>query len=96
MIRETAGSCGEPGGRLLHNGRRQWRSRSWLGCIVAIGIFSAACLWFGPGVTDDTFIHLQYAANWADYGELAFNKGEPSYGVTSPLGWPSDGAGRPP
>jgi hypothetical protein len=48
-------------------------------------VYAAGCLWLGPGVTDDTYIHLQYARNWAERGELAFNPGEPSNGATSPL-----------
>jgi hypothetical protein len=36
-------------------------------------------------VVDDTFIHLQYARNLAETGELSFNRGDPSYGATSPL-----------
>ncbi|MDD4858023.1 MAG: hypothetical protein PHD74_07940 [Candidatus Krumholzibacteria bacterium] len=34
---------------------------------------------------DDTYIHLQYARNLAEAGELSFNRGEPTYGATSPL-----------
>jgi 4-amino-4-deoxy-L-arabinose transferase-like glycosyltransferase len=36
-------------------------------------------------ITDDTFIHMQYARNLAEAGELSFNRGEPTYGATSPL-----------
>ncbi|MBU8923225.1 MAG: glycosyltransferase family 39 protein, partial [Bacteroidales bacterium] len=36
-------------------------------------------------ITDDTFIHMQYARNVAETGELSFNRGEPTYGATSPL-----------
>jgi len=36
-------------------------------------------------MTDDTYIHMQYARNLADHGELAFNSGERAYGATSPL-----------
>ena len=34
---------------------------------------------------DDTYIYLQYARNVVQHHEVAFNSGEPSYGVTSPL-----------
>ncbi len=34
---------------------------------------------------DDTFIYLQYARNIASGNGFAFNPGEPSYGVTSPV-----------
>ncbi|MBN2184105.1 MAG: hypothetical protein JW746_02140 [Candidatus Krumholzibacteriota bacterium] len=36
-------------------------------------------------MTDDTYIHMQYARNLADAGELSFNRGDPTYGATSPL-----------
>ncbi len=36
-------------------------------------------------VVDDTYIHLQYARNLAEAGELSFNRGQPAYGATSPL-----------
>jgi hypothetical protein len=36
-------------------------------------------------LVDDTYIHLVYARNLADLGELSFNTGEPTYGATSPL-----------
>jgi hypothetical protein len=36
-------------------------------------------------VVDDTYIHLQYARNLAETGQLAFNRGDPTYGATSPL-----------
>jgi len=36
-------------------------------------------------IVDDTFIHLQYARNLAETGQLAFNRGDPTYGATSPL-----------
>ena len=36
-------------------------------------------------ITDDTYIHMQYAKNLAEAGELSFNRGDPTYGATSPL-----------
>ncbi|HSG29100.1 MAG TPA: glycosyltransferase family 39 protein [Candidatus Krumholzibacterium sp.] len=36
-------------------------------------------------MTDDTFIHMQYARHLAEDGELSFNRGDPTYGATSPL-----------
>jgi len=34
---------------------------------------------------DDAYIFFQYARNWSQTGVLAFNAGEPSYGITSIL-----------
>lgn len=39
----------------------------------------------GEFPSDDAFIHLRFARNFADTGELAFNPGEKSYSTTSPL-----------
>ena len=52
------------------------------GCIA---LFAAASLPIAGSMTDDTFIHMQYARNLAETGELSFNRGDPSYGATSPL-----------
>jgi hypothetical protein len=52
---------------------------------VCIAIFAAASIPVAGSMTDDTFIHMQYARNLAEAGELSFNRGDPSYGATSPL-----------
>jgi hypothetical protein len=54
---------------------------------VALGIvlFAVLLLPLRHAFVDDTFIHLQYARNLAEAGELSFNRGEPTYGATSPL-----------
>ena len=36
-------------------------------------------------LVDDTYIHFVYARNLAESGELSFNRGDPTYGATSPL-----------
>ena len=36
-------------------------------------------------LTDDTFIHLQFAKHWIAGDGFSFNAGEPTYGATSPL-----------
>lgn len=36
-------------------------------------------------LTDDTYIYLTYARNFIESGELSFNKGDLTYGFTSPL-----------
>jgi hypothetical protein len=36
-------------------------------------------------LTDDTFIHLQFAKHWIAGEGFSFNAGEPTYGATSPL-----------
>jgi len=54
---------------------------------VALGavLFAMLLLPLRDTVVDDTFIHLQYARNLAAAGELSFNRGDPTYGATSPL-----------
>jgi hypothetical protein len=54
---------------------------------VALGavLFAVLLLPLRDTVVDDTFIHLQYATNLAAAGELSFNRGDPTYGATSPL-----------
>ena len=54
---------------------------------VALGaaLFAVLLLPLRDTVVDDTFIHLQYARNLAAAGELSFNRGDPTYGATSPL-----------
>jgi arabinofuranosyltransferase len=49
-------------------------------------ILAAALIWpIRDYLTDDTFIHLQYARNLAEGHGLVFNIGERVYGCTSPL-----------
>lgn len=52
---------------------------------VAALLFASLLVPLRACVVDDTYIHLQYARNLADRCELSFNRGEPSYGATSPL-----------
>jgi len=56
-----------------------------LGARVALFVFALGTVAYREAVMDDTFIHLQYARNLAELGELSFNPGEPSLGMTSPL-----------
>lgn len=53
----------------------------WAGIVLFASLLVplAGCL------VDDSYIHLQYARNLAEAGELSFNRGEPTYGATSPL-----------
>jgi hypothetical protein len=51
-------------------------------CLIA---FAAASIPLAGSMIDDTYIHMQYARNLAEAGELSFNRGDPSYGATSPL-----------
>ena len=53
--------------------------------LVALGILVAGGWLLRGYTTDDTFIHLRYAAHLIERGEIAFNPGEPTYGATSPL-----------
>jgi hypothetical protein len=52
---------------------------------ACVALFAAASIPLAGSMTDDTYIHMQYARNLAETGELAFNRGDPSYGATSPL-----------
>ncbi len=53
--------------------------------ILAAALFAVLLLPLRDAIVDDTYIHLQYATNLAEAGELSFNRGEPTYGATSPL-----------
>jgi arabinofuranosyltransferase len=57
------------------------------GVALALALLvAAACTWpLRHYLTDDTFIHLQYARNLAEGQGFVFNPGERVYGSTSPL-----------
>ena len=56
-----------------------------IGLVVGL-LLAAALMWPVRGyLTDDTFIHLQYARHLAEGRGLVFNVGERVYGCTSPL-----------
>ena len=56
-----------------------------IGLVVGL-VLAAVLMWPTRGyLTDDTFIHLQYARHLADGSGLVFNVGERVYGCTSPL-----------
>jgi hypothetical protein len=60
------------------------RTEAW--ALAGALALSAALMWPLRGyVTDDTFIHLQYARHLAEGKGLVFNVGERVYGGTSPL-----------
>ncbi|MFO7654578.1 MAG: hypothetical protein R6X25_12275 [Candidatus Krumholzibacteriia bacterium] len=52
-----------------------------LGLLLAVWLASLQ----GAYPSDDALIHLRYARNLAEHGELSFNPGEKSYSTTSPL-----------
>lgn len=52
---------------------------------ACVAVFAAAGIPVAGSMIDDTYIHMQYARNLAEAGELSFNRGEPTYGATSPL-----------
>jgi hypothetical protein len=57
----------------------------WIGLMTAL-LLAAVLMWPIRGyLTDDTFIHLQYARNLAAGRGFVFNPGEHVYGSTSPL-----------
>ena len=53
--------------------------------IVGAVLFAAALVRVSGFFTDDSYIHLVFARNFARGGGFAFNPGEPVYGFTSPL-----------
>lgn len=56
------------------------------GALVVACALALVLMWPLRGyLTDDTFIHLQYAKNLASGQGLVFNDGERVYGITSPL-----------
>jgi hypothetical protein len=61
------------------------RSRSYLLVIVGFALFVLLVYPLKDTLVDDTYIHLVYARNLAEAGELSFNRGDPTYGATSPL-----------
>jgi hypothetical protein len=61
------------------------RTRSCLFLIVGFALFVILVYPLKNTLVDDTYIHLVYARNLAEAGELSFNKGDPTYGATSPL-----------
>jgi len=58
----------------------------WTSVIIYGAVASLYALLTDGVLRDDAYIFFQYARNWAGTGMLAFNPGEPSYGVTS-LAW---------
>lgn len=59
--------------------------RHALALLPAVLVFVAMTMPLGGGFTDDGYIHVQYAYHLNEYGEYSFNRGEPSFGTTSPL-----------
>jgi hypothetical protein len=68
--------------------RARLRARSVRATLVvaaAIALYAALVARIARFVTDDTYIHLQYARHLRDGDGLVFNAGERVYGTTSPL-----------
>jgi hypothetical protein len=55
------------------------------GLVAGLALLAALMAPIRDYLTDDTFIHLQYARNLAEGQGLVFNRGERVYGCTSPL-----------
>jgi hypothetical protein len=52
---------------------------------VGFALFAVLIMPLRKTLVDDTYIHLVYARNLAEAGEFSFNRGDPTYGATSPL-----------
>lgn len=59
--------------------------RSYHLVIIGFALFVVLVFPLRNTLVDDTYIHLVYARNLAEAGELSFNRGDPAYGATSPL-----------
>jgi hypothetical protein len=63
----------------------------WIRNLVRIGLPAIVLIFYVTAAThfdytpDDTYIYLQFAKNIVRGDGFAFNQGEPSYGITSPL-----------
>ena len=53
--------------------------------MVVLAVFALRVASHFDYTPDDTYIYLQYARNVIQHHEVAFNAGEPTYGITSPL-----------
>jgi 4-amino-4-deoxy-L-arabinose transferase-like glycosyltransferase len=53
--------------------------------LACTALFALLLYPLAGSLVDDTYIHLQYARNLAEDGDLSFNRGHPTYGATSPL-----------
>ena len=65
--------------------RRDRWVRGGLVLLVAGAMHLALVFSLGDAITDDTYIHLQYAKHFRDGHGLVFNPGERVFGTTSPL-----------
>ena len=62
-----------------------WTRIERIGLIAGLAL-AAVGMWPVRGyLTDDTYIHLQYARHLANGNGIVFNQGERVYGCTSPL-----------
>ena len=59
--------------------------RTHAGTRLGLVVYAIGAFVYRDALMDDTFIHLVYARNLRELGQLAFNPGEPSMGFTSPL-----------
>lgn len=62
-----------------------WTARHTFGLAAIATLAAAHLLPFWTYLTDDTFIHLQFAKNLIAGHGFSFNAGVPTYGATSPL-----------
>jgi hypothetical protein len=72
----------------MENNNRILQHKKWIDVVCVIGLILVGILttlpyWNAKG--DDAFITFRFVKNLVEYGQLAYNLGEPIYGFTSPV-----------
>jgi hypothetical protein len=74
----------------MENNNRILQHKKWIDVVCVIGLILVGILttlpyWNAKG--DDAFITFRFVKNLVEYGQLAYNLGEPIYGFTLLFGW---------
>lgn len=84
-VEPGASHAEEPHAAAASEPRTAWRARHTVSLALIAALAGAHLLPFRLYLTDDTFIHLQFAKNLLAGNGFAFQAGHPTYGATSPL-----------